>query len=390
MGSYGAEAHVDASVERTFEVFIDASRFSQWQALAVGALDQTGPLTEAGASVRIDHGPRMKRTMTILEADPPNRLRYRQFGMGFDDTTTAVFEPDGGGTRVTLSSALVVAGGPFGRAMEWLGGITGSTQKDYQAELDRFAAVASRRPIEPGPVGSFVTADCGVGFRVLKILAVDPDMVQVRLLPGVAPKRPVDLQPYLDGESRLADPLSLRPLPLSVRASASKIVSGQPLLRLDGGTGVPHLALTTDAYTDACPEPVGEPMDVWESESAEVESWRHAGGPVLGRDIGAGITTLMKVKTDEGYGVAKLLHADRKAVHIRVYSDRWSIPPDDIDPWSLRLGRIDEPVIGIGHVPLTHTAFARWEPKVDRLVMLGPSELEGYRAWLEAGGGVFT
>jgi hypothetical protein len=98
----------------------------------------------------------------------------------------------------------------------------------------------------------------------------------------------------------------------------------------------------------------------------------------------------MTVKTDKGYGVAKLLHADRKTVHVRVYSDRWSIPSEDIDPWSLRLGRIDEPVIGIGHVPLTHIAFARWEPKFDRLIMLGPSELEGYRAWLEAGGGVFT
>jgi uncharacterized protein YndB with AHSA1/START domain len=195
MGSYRAEAHVDASVERAFEVFIDTSRFPQWQALAVGVLDQSGPLTVPGASVRIDHGPAMKRTMTILEADPPNRLRYRQLGMGFDDTTTAIFEPDGTGTRVTLSSDLVVAGGPFGRAMELLGGRTGSTQKGYQEEVDRFAAVASRRPVEPAPVGSFVTADCGVGFRVLKILAVDPDAVHVGLLPGVSPKPPVTCGP---------------------------------------------------------------------------------------------------------------------------------------------------------------------------------------------------
>jgi hypothetical protein len=56
----------------------------------------------------------------------------------------------------------------------------------------------------------------------------------------------------------------------------------------------------------------------------------------------------------------------------------------------LRLGRIDESVIGIGHVPLTHAAFARWEPKFDRLVMLAPSELEGYREWLKSGGGIIT
>ncbi len=95
------------------------------------------------------------------------------------------------------------------------------------------------------------------------------------------------------------------------------------------------------------------------------------------------------MKVDEAYGYAKLLHVDRAAIHLRVYSDRWDIPPDDIDPWPMRLGRIDEPVIGIGHVPLTRAAFDMWEPAFDRLVMLAPSELDGYRTWLEAGGGVF-
>ncbi len=225
MGEYRAEAIVDAPVERAFDVFIDATRFSQWQAAALGAFEQTGPLTSPGSTLRIDHGPAMKRTMTILDAEPPHRLRYRQQGVGLDDTTVATFAPEGERTRVTMRSELRVAGGPIGRVLERLA--RNQSQTEYQRELDRFAGVVARPSVEPGPPGSLVTADCGVGFRVLKILAIDPDVVQVALLPGVAPKRPVDLEPYLDGERRLDDPLGLRPLPLSVRSAASKIVSGQ-------------------------------------------------------------------------------------------------------------------------------------------------------------------
>ncbi len=153
---------------------------------------------------------------------------------------------------------------------------------------------------------------------------------------------------------------------------------------------MPHIALTRDAYGDARPEPVGAPIEVSESEAAEVASWRRVDGPALGREVDTGITTLMTVKADtDGYAAAKLVHVDRNAVHLRVYSDRWTIPPDDIDPWSLRLDRMDEPVPGVGHIPLSHAAFAGWQPAFDRLVVIGPSELGGYRTWLESGGGVF-
>jgi uncharacterized protein YndB with AHSA1/START domain len=388
MGEYRAEATVDAPVERAFAVFIDATRFSQWQAMAVRAFDQSGPLSSPGSTVRIDHGPAMKRTMTILEADPPHRIRFDQDGMGLHDTTTVTFDGEGERSRVTMTSELRVAGGVVGRVLERLS--VGQNRAEYQRELDRFAAVAARRPVDPGPPGGLITADSGAGFRVLKVLAVDPEVVHVALLPGVAKRRPTDLAPHLDGTSHLDDPLALRPLEVSIRGAASKIVSGQPFLRLDGGVGVPHLALTPDAFGDARPEPAGDPIDVWDHEIAEIESWRRVGGPVLGRGVDTGLTTLMTVKAEDGYGAVKLLHADRNAVHLRFYSERWGIPPEEIDPWALRLGRIDDPVVGIGHFPLTRRSFGGWEPRFDRVVMLDPIELDGYRAWLEAGGGIFT
>jgi hypothetical protein len=67
-------------------------------------------LSEPGSTVRIDHGPRMVRTMTILEADPPHWLRYRQQGMGLDDTTEVRFAAADGRTRVTMTASLRVAG----------------------------------------------------------------------------------------------------------------------------------------------------------------------------------------------------------------------------------------------------------------------------------------
>ncbi|MGI8928270.1 MAG: hypothetical protein ACR2H0_02210, partial [Candidatus Limnocylindrales bacterium] len=136
-------------------------------------------------------------------------------------------------------------------------------------------------------------------------------------------------------------------------------------------------------------EPIGDPIEVWPHELAEVDSWRRHGGPTLGRDIDAGLTTLVTVKTDGGFGVAKILQVDRNTVHVRLYSDRWETPPDEIDPWSLRVGRFDEPIVGIGHMPLTRAAFAAWEPRFKRVSMLSPNELGGYGQWLESGGGVF-
>ncbi len=388
MPDYTASIEVDASVERAFSVLIDATRFPQWQAAALRAFDQSGPLSRPGSSVRIDHGPGMKRTMTILAADPPNLLRYRQQGMGLDDTTEVTFAPMSGRTVITMTADLRVAGGPIGSLLERLA--RGQNRREFRAELERFGAVVDRRRPIVDPPGTFIAADCGSGFRVLKLLASDEDTVHLAVLPGTARTRPDDPAPFIDRESRLADPLGLRPLDVSLRGMASRIVPGQPVLRLDGGIGVPHIALSPEAYGDAVPAPVGAAAGVRPHEHAEVASWRAAGGPVLGRDPDAGITPLLTVRMDEGHGAAKLLHADRSGVHLRIFADRWPVPPDGVDPWALRLGTGEDGVVGIGHVPLTLRAFAAMRPSFARLVMIGSSELGGYRMWRESGGGYFT
>jgi hypothetical protein len=40
-------------------------------------------------------------------------------------------------------------------------------------------------------------------------------------------------------------------------------------------------------------------------------------------------------------------------------------------------------------MPLSHRSFASWAPAYHRLAMVGSAERDGYRHWLDAGGGVF-
>lgn len=396
MALYAAVVDVPAPVERTFAVFTNATRFSQWQALAVSAFEQSGPLDQPGSSVRIDHGPAMKRTMTILDADPPHRLRYRQQGMGANDINDVRFQAIGDGTRLTASTELRVAGGPIGRLLERLGrrGSTG----EYQAELDRFASVVARPAILPPADGSLVTLDSGGGIRLGKILGFDPvpEIVHLAILPGTDRRRAVDLDAALDRQAIMRDPLSLRPLDVKMTGLTKKLVPGSPHLRLDGGVGVPHVAMTLDAYSDALPEPTGRSVAVSAEERSELASWKAAEGPVLGRAADVGITPLVTIRfdpTEVDYAAAKILKADRSGVHLCIYADRWIVPPDHVDPWALASGTtetMDRGIFALSHIPLSHKAFARMEPRFDRLAMLGPDEVEGYRVWREAEGGYFA
>jgi uncharacterized protein YndB with AHSA1/START domain len=382
--SFTASAKVPIPPEDAWALWTDAGRYPQWQGGVRAVRDVTGPIDRAGATYVLNHGPGMKRHVTVTDAQVPSRYVLRQQGMGVTDQTTVLFEPVVDGTRVSVSVVF-----EFGRILGALSRLQprGSITRELSRELERFAAFAVRTLALPDE-GQLLTVDSNAGFRVIKVLAIDDENAHVAVLPGAATERPADLEPFLDGESRLADPLSLRPLQPSIRRSSSLVVTGQPLFALDGGVGVPHVALTIGALTDALPEPAGS-FQVFEEEAAEVDSWQAAGGPVLGRDLHATVVPIVSVKQDAAYAPVKILRLERHAVHIRMYSDRWQIPPDHIDPWRLRMDRFDAPMPGIGHMPLSLSAFGSWDPAFERLAMLSHEELGGYEEWRQAEGGVF-
>ena len=90
------------------------------------------------------------------------------------------------------------------------------------------------------------------------------------------------------------------------------------------------------------------------------------------------------------YKVAKILMVDESTVHIRLYKERFSRPPAQVNAGSLTLGKIDDvDGFGIGHLPLSRSTFAAWTPIRIRRESVTKEELEGYRMWEESNGGTW-
>ena len=92
--------------------------------------------------------------------------------------------------------------------------------------------------------------------------------------------------------------------------------------------------------------------------------------------------------TEKGtYGIVKVLKVEPEAVHVRLYGGEFKERPTSVDPSELKLGTIHEGAMG--HLPLSHRVFASWKPVLIAHSKVDPSELDGYREWKEAKGGVW-
>ena len=90
------------------------------------------------------------------------------------------------------------------------------------------------------------------------------------------------------------------------------------------------------------------------------------------------------------FSVVKILVLEPNAVHVRIYKQRFSTRPTSIDPASLTLGQLDDKEgFSIGHLPLSKSSFELWQPVFITQQSVSEGELEGYKAWKEAKGGVF-
>lgn len=103
---------------------------------------------------------------------------------------------------------------------------------------------------------------------------------------------------------------------------------------------------------------------------------------------------LVSVVTDDGrFGVIKVLVADEGGIHARLYVQRFDRRPRPTDLGALSMAPFG-PEYGnpfsIGHMPLSHSSFAGWQPEI---IVRGSTvleeELEGYRMWQDAEAGYF-
>jgi hypothetical protein len=93
---------------------------------------------------------------------------------------------------------------------------------------------------------------------------------------------------------------------------------------------------------------------------------------------------------DGTFGVAKILKLEPPVVHVRLYKNKLHVRPASVKLEELSLGTSkDTDRIGIGHIPSSEKTFAGWKPVLLVKSQVTESELEGYKRWKEAGGGVF-
>lgn len=362
--------------------------------------DLTGPVGEVGTTYVLDHGPKMKRQVRIVASEPPIRHVIEQAGVGVHDQTVVTFEPDGEGTLVTL--VVYAHLNAVMRLFHRLD-VRGWSQREFQRELDRFAAVAVRLA-GPARVGGVYLATAAATRRRLTVIGVDSDRVHVRLHPGhLRDGDPDDLVPT--SPKPISDQMDLWPIAPPLRAPFDISTRGLPFLVRDGGHGIAHLALSMDAWADADPRDIATDT-VSDGDLAAIDHWREQGGPVVGVDADLALAPLCTLKygvDDDGaevWGVAKVLRTEILKVHLAIPSDRWAKRPERVDTWRSRvlpkpLDADPEPppdpdaAVGIGHAPVDRSAFGKGKPVFAGIATLESDELEGYRMWREAKGGAF-
>ena len=102
---------------------------------------------------------------------------------------------------------------------------------------------------------------------------------------------------------------------------------------------------------------------------------------------------IASVATDDAtFGVVKILETDGLGVHVRLYVQRFTERPTQIDAATLTTapyGPEHDNPLSFGHMPMAFPTFDTWEPQlISRGHLVSEDELVGYRIW-QGGGGYF-
>ena len=129
--------HVAAPPERVFALWTALDRMGEWVGGVTGVTDVSGPIDQVGTTYVVHFGPMKSRT-EILEVDPPRRFATRFGNWVLCGRSSATFEPDGEGTRVT-------------QEFETVGLISASRHGSSRAARMRAASAVSSRSSRASP-----------------------------------------------------------------------------------------------------------------------------------------------------------------------------------------------------------------------------------------------
>jgi uncharacterized protein YndB with AHSA1/START domain len=138
---YTISTRVAAPPGDVFALWTNLERMGEWVGGVTGVTDVSGPVDQAGTTYVVHFGP-MKSPTEILEVERPRRFATRFGNWLLRGRSSATFEPDGDGTRVTQTFETV---GRISAISSWVFS-RGSYEGSFRGELEKFARIAEREP----------------------------------------------------------------------------------------------------------------------------------------------------------------------------------------------------------------------------------------------------
>jgi uncharacterized protein YndB with AHSA1/START domain len=139
LARYTFSTHVAASPEQVFALWTNLDRMREWVGGVTRVTDVSGPIDRVGTTYVVRFG-RMTSPTEVIEVDRPRRFATRFGNRLLRGRSSATFEPDAGGTRVTQELETV---GRVSAVSAWLFS-RGSYQGSFRGELEAFARIAER------------------------------------------------------------------------------------------------------------------------------------------------------------------------------------------------------------------------------------------------------
>jgi uncharacterized protein YndB with AHSA1/START domain len=137
MARHTFSIHVAAPPDRVYALWTNLDRMSDWVGGVTAVTDVSGPLDRVGTSYVVHFGP-MKSPTEITDVDPPRRYAMRFGNWILRGRSSATFEPDGDGTRLTQEFETV---GRISAISAWLFS-RGSYEGSFRGELEKFGRIA--------------------------------------------------------------------------------------------------------------------------------------------------------------------------------------------------------------------------------------------------------
>jgi uncharacterized protein YndB with AHSA1/START domain len=145
MAHYKISTVVAAPIDKVFALWTDLERMGDWVGGVTGVTDISGSIDIAGTTYVVHFGP-VKSPTEVLEVERPRRFATKFGSWVLRGRSSATFEPEGDGTRVTQEFETV---GRMSAISAWIFS-RGSYEGSFRGELEKFARIAEREAATGG------------------------------------------------------------------------------------------------------------------------------------------------------------------------------------------------------------------------------------------------